>query len=119
MAFRAVDLYLLTLASWNTDLLSAARAGIDMMRFSLLHHIFFFIKTVPDILCITQIFLIFPVTCGNISGQDSVISINNQYKSQHIQNFACDTCSEKRTDHYVSVYLKRSHSSDHLFYFRQ
>lgn len=26
---------------------------------------------------------------------------------------------EKRTDHHVSVYLKRSHSSDHLFYFRQ
>lgn len=60
MAFRAVDLYLLTLASWNTDLLSAARAGIDMMRFSLLHHIFFFIKTVPDILCINPDISDFP-----------------------------------------------------------
>ena len=81
VTLRTFNFYLLTISSGNADLLSAARAGVNMMGFSLLHHTLFFHETATDILGHCQIFLIFSITLLNISGQNSDISIYDQYKA--------------------------------------
>ncbi len=100
MTLGTFDLYFLTFSPGNTDLLSAARAGIDMMCFSLLHHTLFPVKSAAQFLCLCQVFLIFTVTCRNISGKDTVVCVNDQYKSQHVQNSTDSTSSHKRSYYY-------------------
>ena len=100
MTLGTFDLYFLTFSPGNTDLLSAARAGIDMMCFSLLHHTLFPVKSAAQFLCLFQVFLIFTVTCRNISGKDTVVCVNDQYKSQHVQNSTDITSSHKRSYYY-------------------
>ena len=83
-ALRAFNFYFLSFSSRNTDFLSTARAGIDMMCLSLFHHILLSGKLAADFLRITQIFLIFRITGRDISGKNSEICIDNKNKSQCI-----------------------------------
>ena len=68
-----------------------------MMCFSLLHHIFLSGKPATDFLSISQIFLVFRISCRDISGKDSEICINDKNKSNCIQNASGCVLSHKRT----------------------
>ena len=97
MTFRTFNLYLLSFSSGNTNFLSTTRAGINMMCFSLLHHIFLSVKLAADFLSISQIFLIFRISCRDISGKYSEICINDKNKSNCIQNTSGGILPQKRT----------------------
>ena len=107
MTLRTVDLNF-SFSPGDPDFLSAAGTGINMMCFSLFHHIFFFSEPLSDFCCHGKILLIFRITFLNVSGKHTKICINDGSQTHGIQNRSRGaSITEKNRSH--NAYQGNSH----------
>ena len=73
---------------YAADLLTASRAGINMMCLSLIHHTLFSVETLSELCSRSKIFFVFLVSLLDISGKHAVICIQQHQKPNCIKKCA-------------------------------